>query len=70
MMRFLRQSQLTLRVRPCIFAHIQATNQLMNLNSYVLDQAFKQLALPESSQKQFRIASVLSDVTGNGLPSL
>jgi hypothetical protein len=40
----------------------------MNLTSYILEQAFKQLKLPESSQKQFRIASALSDVGGNGFP--
>jgi hypothetical protein len=40
----------------------------MNLTSYILAQAFKQLKLPDSSQKQFRIASALSDVGGNGFP--
>jgi hypothetical protein len=40
----------------------------MNLTSYILEQAFRQLRLPESSQKQFKIASSLSDVGGNGFP--
>ncbi len=40
----------------------------MNLTSYILEQAFRQLRLPESSQKQFKIASSLSDVGGKGFP--
>ena len=40
----------------------------MNLTSYILEQAFRQLRLPDSSQKQFRIASSLSDVGGSGFP--
>ena len=40
----------------------------MNLTSYVLEQALRQLRLPDSSIKQFRIASALSDVGGNGFP--
>ncbi len=40
----------------------------MNLSSYILEQALKQLKLPDSSLKQFRIVSSLSDVGGNGFP--
>jgi hypothetical protein len=40
----------------------------MNLTSYILEQALKQLKLPDSSLKQFRIASSLSDVGGDGFP--
>jgi len=40
----------------------------VNLTSYVLEQALRRLSLPDSSLKQFRIASQLSDVGGNGFP--
>ena len=41
----------------------------MALSSYILEQALRQLRLPESTLRQFAIASDLSDVGGRGFPS-
>src|SRR3989338_6216332 len=38
------------------------------LSSYIIEQAFRQLRLPEQSLRQFAIASSLSDVGGKGFP--
>ncbi len=40
----------------------------MNLNSLLIEQGLKRLDIPESSRKQFMIASLLSDVGGKGFP--
>ncbi len=54
--------------RPSILADIRFDSHTMNLTSYILDQALKQLKLPPSSLMQFKIAASLSDVGGNGFP--
>jgi hypothetical protein len=40
----------------------------VNINSFVLEGALKQLQLPKESIRQFKIASALSDVEGSGFP--
>ncbi len=47
---------------PCILATIMA------LSSFILEQALRQLGLPERSLRQFAIASDLSNVDGRGFP--
>ena len=40
----------------------------MNLSSYILEQALRQLQLPKASIAQFQLAGKLSDVEGRGFP--
>ncbi len=40
----------------------------MNISSYILEQALRRLQVPESSIRQFALASALSDVGGRGFP--
>ncbi len=41
----------------------------MNVSSFVLEQALKQLGVPANAIRQLQIASQLSDVNGNGFPN-
>ena len=41
----------------------------MNVSSFVLEQALKQLHVPSSAIRQLQLAGKLSDVSGNGFPS-
>ena len=41
----------------------------MNLNSFIIEQALKQIKIPDSSLAQFKLVSALGDVDGGGFPS-
>lgn len=41
----------------------------MNLNSFIIEQALKQIKIPDSSLAEFKLVSALGDVDGGGFPS-
>ena len=51
-----------------ILFYVQVQQTPMSIIPYILEQALRQLRVPEESIRQFQIVSALSDVDGKGFP--